>query len=619
MYHEAESIKALSALSPLLGYMPGSVGALYQLYQAISPKMPSDLKSTRAEDSPNEDIPAFYFNYDEGHAGRFSVPGTKGASVAFDWVMSQDNPRAFVLRYLTFYDGVERENDQNPVPAADSNAAAEGEEPTAVEGQDVDGVNEEDANGKNDEEGEEGEEESAAMEEEVIDSVVEGDANGKKSGEGEEESAKMEREVTDDVVENNANGNKDEGGEEDSTAKEEETTDGGDDDDRNNNKTLDANKGGVGNVRDGHTTDINGKDRTTKKSEELTGGSNERGEFTVFIPGLNTVHQPREGESTTVDRLRHYVRILDLPMSQVHMGTSFDQGNVKVDPGPGQLIRVLFSSPLIPDSLKAGSSGSAMEWDSRQLDRLQAALSKANAITTPVKDAVRKLVNTAIDAPSAAGPPLVIVGYSRGSIEVEAALRGLIKSRLEDNEDGETTMTKEELEEKLRERVTIVTVGAATNRFPDGPAYVHIAAWTDPLASSSGVTERHDPSGGGRDAVFVNCDSPYHSDAFDNHNFGAITAQYVALILAHNDVHGFRQLWDLAHAGKLRIPPKANELTRALIQLTRGYEWLWNPDAAWKDIPYGALPSREDAINLLRTHMGDKFVDHILQNFPSQD
>lgn len=459
MAREADSIKALT---PLLGFVPGSIGALYHVYKAIGPEMPSDLKPTPAK-SHIPDAPVMHFNYDEGHAGRFSVPNTEGGSLPFDWVLSRDDPAKFIMNHLAFRAKV-------------------------------------------------------------------GDA----------------------LMPNNTDEKEHESG-----------------------------------------------DQTSKHLSNT--------EFTVFVPGLNTLHQPCEGESTTVERLMHYVRILGaVPMTQIHMGTSFDQGQIRVNPSGGGLIHALFNNPLIPEGLKASYDNSSMVWDSRQIDRLQAALSKTNFIDTPAKSSMRALMTSAVDGTT---PPVVILAYSRASIEIDGAVKKFIKDRVEGGDPIE------QVEHQLRECVTIVTIGSATASFPDGPAYVHIAAWTDPLASTSGVTATNNADSAGREAVFLNCASPYHEAAFDNHNFGAVTGQFVAIVLAVNKARGFRQLWQLAQDGNMVIPEDCDSLTRALIALTKGYDWLWNSDAAWKDIAFGALPEADEAEALLRKRLGEAFVDRILKNF----
>lgn len=95
---------------------------------------------------------------------------------------------------------------------------------------------------------------------------------------------------------------------------------------------------------------------------------------------------------------------------------------------------------------------------------------------------MRALITAAVDG---IVPSVVLVAYPRATIEVEGALTQFLKEKIEGGE------SQSDLESALRNVVTVVTIGSATAGFPEGPAYVHIAAWTDALASTSGVTERN--------------------------------------------------------------------------------------------------------------------------------
>lgn len=476
-----KELDALENISSLLEFIPGSAGAIYDLYKAVGPEMPDELVKTPAK-TVIPGLPAHYFNYDEGHAGRFSVPDTNGASAEFLWTMAQTNPAQFILHNLTF------------------RSSAEDRTPNLISAEPL-----------------------------------------------------TETEST------------------------------------NGNVTAESDK----------LDDADEAGGVVKSDEEVR----------IFIPGLNTVHQPRDGETTTVERLKHYVRVTGLPMSQMHIGTSFDQGDVDIE--STATLRTLFMNNLIPNSLKPQQNGNRMHWHSRQIDRVQAGLSKLNMIDTPIKDNVKYILDLLINKSeddSSLSAPVVFIAYSRGSIEIEAALRSFIT---------DSELEKAELERRLRDKVTVMTVGTATDNFPDGPAYIHLAAWNDPLASQSGITARHNPQGGGADALFLNCDSPYNPEAFDNHNFSVVTSQYLSIVLALNDASGLRELWELANQGKLIIPDDGDQHTRAMIQLTRGFDHLWNAEAAWKDVPFGALPDRDAAEKILIARLGEGFVQRVREEFAS--
>lgn len=438
-----------------LRFLPGagSLDAMRELMDAVGPEMPDDLQSTKVPSKLPGNPGLLTYNYDEGHAGRFSVPGEKsGASLAFDFVLKQQDPFDYIVKNLHF---------------------------------------------------------------------------------------------------------------------------------RN-------------------------KDSVDVRAEE------EEEEVVIFVPGLNTPHQPAEGETTTWERVEYYVRVLStVPMAQMHTGTSFDQGDVRIDASRAGIFRslVIGLGSNLPGAVKPKEEGDEVVWAARQIDNIQLTLSQYNVIDTPVKEHIRELLDTTKDKD---GKPFVLMVYSRGSIECEAALRKYIDNCTKGFIGGESD---EDIEKRLRERVTVVTIGSASHDFPDGPAYIHIAAWTDPLASASGMTAKNNAKSGGKDAVFLNCGSPYHVDSFDNHNFGAVTAQLLAIVMAASKATGLRELWDKAQAGDMVVPEDTDDLVKAMIQLTRGFEWLWNVEAAWKDIPMGALPSAEVAEATLREKIGNEFVDRVKANF----
>lgn len=53
-----------------------------------------------------------------------------------------------------------------------------------------------------------------------------------------------------------------------------------------------------------------------------------------------------------------------------------------------------------------------------------------------------------------------------------------------------------------------------------------------------GVTVRNNNKDTGRDAVFLNCLSPYAADAFERHNFGVGTGQYTVALMSMKGVMG---------------------------------------------------------------------------------
>lgn len=420
----------------------GAIEPIRELYEAVGPEMPTDLKSTPVPTTLPESPTVLHYNYDEGHAGRFSVPHTTGGSIAADWVMARADRKKYIMQFLAF----------RPIGS-----------PAGYMGSDP---------------------------------------------------------------------------------------------------------------------------------------------FVMFIPGLNTPHEPVPTTRCTVERIQHAANILCIPMAQIHIGTSFDQGDAPIRCRRAPLLRFLLER--IPEQVRPVPDPDEEDTfliKADQLDTIQVALSMFNVIDTPIKKSVTALLaTTEVDD----APPFVVVAYSRGSVETAAALKKYV---------SEAPGQRDEIEKRLRDRVTIVTVGSASHDYPDGPAYVHLSAWNDPLAKSLGVSARHNSDKGGKDCVFLNCDAPYNKDAFDNHNFDAITSQFLAVVMAKSGATGLRDLWEKARSGKMVVPDEIERVVCAMIVLTKGTDWLWNKEEAWKDVADGVLPSLPDAVKLLTEKVGVDFVDRVARNF----
>ena len=65
-----------------------------------------------------------------------------------------------------------------------------------------------------------------------------------------------------------------------------------------------------------------------------------------------------------------------------------------------------------------------------------------------------------------------------------------------------------------------------------------------------------------------------------------------------NDVKTLAELWEKGHKGELIQP--GDDVVTAMIQLTKGWKWLWNTEIAWKDIAMGALPRTNEAFEKLK-------------------
>lgn len=330
----------------------------------------------------------------------------------------------------------------------------------------------------------------------------------------------------------------------------------------------------------------------------------------IFSPGLNTIHQPYEDEQTSPVRLAHYVRVLlCVPMCQVHTGTSFDQGDIDVDVTNAWLTKFVFwlvGRFVKNDSLPTFSDdGNHLIFDARTIDTIQTGLSLLNIVDTPLKKSFRAILDSTKQNNAV---PITFAVYSRASIEMQSALQKHIEESEKSRESGKDIFAR------LRKYVTILTIGDAANDFPDGPAYVHLSAWTDQLASSLGVNERR-PKGAGKDAVFLNFDSPFYEKAGDNHNFGSVTCQYLSMVLATNKVVTLHELWQMGQDKTLVKPQNVDVSLPAVISLTQGLKWLWNAEDAMKDVPADRFPDEDEAFKTVSINLGTEYAERLRDTF----
>lgn len=311
-------------------------------------------------------------------------------------------------------------------------------------------------------------------------------------------------------------------------------------------------------------------------------------ELCIFSPGLNTPHGD-DGDGIAITnlsapmRIGQYTNVLGFGMAHLHTGTQIDQEDAIIFPASSNLTNLVFDNDIIPAEFKETVVDLAtLRVESADFDKLQVTLSKHNIIDTPLKGAIRQLVERAVknwEEGRTDEPKLVFMMYSRASIEVSAALRTWKRQAERENR------CNGDVEACLRDAVTVVTIGNGDRNYPDGPAYIHLAMNQDKLTDKLGVNSAR-PRGGGADAVYLNADSPYSSEANDAHNFAVNTAQYLDLMMRYNRVKGLRELYDLASGGELRTPENVNELITAMIVATNCKGWIWKPELALLFLTY---------------------------------
>ena len=329
------------------------------------------------------------------------------------------------------------------------------------------------------------------------------------------------------------------------------------------------------------------------------GGSQDNGEWVIFTPGLNTLHQVKpgwEGEQTAPQRLEEqYVPVLGIEMAHLHLGTDMDQGDARVPLTPEALVFLKAKQPeLQAAGIMPEVEGNTAVFSRRQRDRIATVLSFYGRVRTTFRGHAMQL----LDAVRATQQPIVWLAYSRSSSELCRAIADYIQLCVR---RGETLAA---VEDSLRELLTVVSIGNAARAWPDGPAYIHFSAlsdrsewnaapvklWgTDPLTFEQGVHARK-PQGAGRDAVFLHFDGLFRS--FDTHNFGTVGAAALKLIMDMNGVTTFRALWE---QGNSLIIPSDWQIA-AKVVLTGGEKWLWKGEESLRT--YG-LPSVEQAHQIL--------------------
>lgn len=246
--------------------------------------------------------------------------------------------------------------------------------------------------------------------------------------------------------------------------------------------------------------------------------------------------------------------------------------------------------------------------------------------------------------------PIVFMAYSRASIEIAASLRKHIAK----TESAGVPST--DIRANLRRSITVLSVGAGTSHWPDGPAYIHLGSIHDVVSNGSGVHNGR-PRGAGKDAVFLTTQKKVFGGD-DNHNFSALTAPYLSVILLANKTTSIRKLYELARAGDasgkiyseqctsgvasassffggivnlvkgflptpaapvgggdLIVPENIDELMLAMIVVCNGLAYGWaNLADTDGDDTIVELPSEDDALALLKEHFDADIIDSIHNN-----
>eukprot|EP00168_Porphyra_purpurea_P010655 TRINITY_DN2652_c0_g2_i3.p3 TRINITY_DN2652_c0_g2~~TRINITY_DN2652_c0_g2_i3.p3 ORF type:complete len:229 (-),score=91.06 TRINITY_DN2652_c0_g2_i3:275-961(-) len=200
--------------------------------------------------------------------------------------------------------------------------------------------------------------------------------------------------------------------------------------------------------------------------------------------------------------------------------------------------------------------------------------------------------------PAAAGlaavppsPRLVLITYSRSTVEVAAAARAFLHSH--------PRAARSAVAGRLRARLLIVTIGSCARTYPPGPAYLHVSSPADTLTSRLGVSAARPAGAGGDGAAFVTVPSPFTAGELEAHNFATLLCPHLAVRAAVHGVVGWWGVYEAVVAGRFGAPADMEALTRAAMVASAADRFLFAPDATWASVGVTGLPSRADALRLL--------------------
>jgi len=405
-------------------------------------------------------------------------------------------------------------------------------------------------------------------------------------------------------------------------------------------------------------------------------------------PGHTPLCDHTNRHRTSPMRLDYYCKVLGgLPMADIHVGTQRDMGDIDISIQSSTADILLKNNLIMNDENDPEHSQHLVKTDEtsrihlRGSDRDNIGLTLAahgvqNYQNTALQKTFVRLIDTAVSNIQESAiyelnqsfefgyscetiheecekePHLVLIAYSGTSIDVAASVKTWKEKALRSK-----GMSMEEAEVLLRKSVTIVTLGAISQSFPDGPAYIHVSMRDDPLVSSFGVSSAKS-LGGGKDAVYLHSFSPYYfrlgrngvgntytangvdtGDGISNdaHNLDSGLVQLLAIIMRVNGLRTFRKLYELGSTPRdldiapslfaikysnndLDLPPNLDEeILPAMIRATGGNQWLWNTmDALGDDGIDGEdspIPSEDDSNVILEAQFGYDAYEDICNSF----
>lgn len=357
------------------------------------------------------------------------------------------------------------------------------------------------------------------------------------------------------------------------------------------------------------------------------GSVDKQDDCVVFVNGMRTAQQPGKVPGVmSSKRVQFYSdTLLGIKMAHVHTATNLDQPPGKINVKNTVALNVFTAAmKFIGVSPLAPNENGDIEVPQTMLDMLQASLSVAGAMDTPIKSTLRQLIKLANE-----NNKLTLMVYSRGSTECNGAIREVL----------ENSPDKEGCKRRMEKGLTVMTIGASAKSWPDGPRYIHLSSWDDAVARVFCNANRN--TFAGQNAVFLHYNSPYPK-TFDSHNFQAGTSQFLAVVMLKNKLKTLREIWELGQhgtsntrmnqkgsnsaplnaveyglglakqfigfnpspvggGGVIEIPENIDELVDAMISLTNATDYLWDETSLEGMRP---LPSKEFAVTILSNEIG---------------
>ncbi|KAK1870181.1 hypothetical protein I4F81_012643 [Pyropia yezoensis] len=110
---------------------------------------------------------------------------------------------------------------------------------------------------------------------------------------------------------------------------------------------------------------------------------------------------------------------------------------------------------------------------------------------------------------------------------------------------------------------------------------------------------------------------PFTAGSLEGHNFATLVCPYVAVLAASHRLVGWWAVYDAARAGRLVPPADVDALTMAAAVVSGADAFLFMPGATWASVGIRAVPTRAQALALLRSRVGGLWAAGLDKVFPA--